>query len=169
MRAATPPPRSPSGSSQRAGSFPKGCHKCPQGISQPRRAASSSFPLQDRHLGASFALWHPDKLLLCWKCSAASPSYEQGMETGMRQPGLTAPTSPPDPVRDIPVSSSLHTFLLSSDPAEGRQDRRMAGWPRQHSWTFSPSPLPSFLPFFFLILSREPRSFKDVHVSLALP
>lgn len=147
MRAATPPPRSPSGSSQRAGSFPFGGY--PQGISQPQRAASSSFPPQDRHLGASFALWHPHKLLLCWKCSAASPSYEQGMETGMRQPGLPAPASPPDPVWDVPVSSSLHTFLLWSDPAEGRQDRRMAGWPRQRSWTFSPSPLPSFLPSFF--------------------
>lgn len=33
----------------------------------------------------------------------------------------------------------------------------------------SPSPIPSFLFFCLLILSRKPRSFKDVHVSLALP
>lgn len=169
MRAATPPPRSPSGSSQRAASFPFGGY--PQGISQPQRAASSSFPPQDRHLGASFALWHPHKLLLCWKCSAASPSYEQGMETGMRQPGLPAPASPPDPVWDVPVSSSLHTFLLWSDPAEGKEGQT-DGWLAEAAQldflSFPPPFFPSFL-FFFLILSRKPRSFKDVHVSLALP
>lgn len=52
--------------------------------------------------------------------------------------------------------------------ARGRHDRwtDRPCWPKQCSWTSSHSPI-SFL--FFLILSQKPRSFKDVHVSLALP
>lgn len=154
MRAATPPPRSPSGSSQRAGSFPFGGY--PQGISQPQRAASSSFPLQDRHLGASFALWHPHKLLLCWKCSAASPSYEQGMETGMRQPGLPAPASPPDPVWDFPCPLPCTPFSCEVIlPRAGRTDGWLAGRGSAVGLSLLPPSLLSFLPFFFFNFVSE--------------
>lgn len=97
--------------------------ECPWGISQHQRWVTSFFPLRDRHLGWIInSLASRQHLYVCLEApSAASQTWEQGMERGMTQPGLQAPPCPhlqPTQGQDIPISFiSLHVLLLFCFPA----------------------------------------------------
>lgn len=70
---------------------------------------------------------------------------------------------------DFLMSSSMYIFLLPHFlpllyPGLCKTGRTLAEAEQLDFLSF-----PHSLPFFFLILSQKPRSFKDVHVSLALP
>lgn len=98
------------------------------------------------------------------QCPALSPwghSLQKGWGEGHREvKGLLGPNGSCSSKQRCPAR---HLGVIL--PRAGKTDGQTPCWPRQCSWTF----FPSSLFFFLLILSWKPRSFKDVHVSLALP
>jgi len=75
---------------------PLPCQECPWGISQHQSRATSSLARWDRHLGGIINFpASRQHLYVCLEVSStASQTWEQGMERGMSQLGLTAPPSP---------------------------------------------------------------------------